>query len=187
MRTIALALALLATGCADSAPPSDETADAADTVVPEVPDAPPAFAEDAPELLTALRARMDSTEAASYRAAGADLDGDGTNELVAHVTGSVACEAGGCHTYVFQPDGDSLRMVTRIEATRPPVAVSVERANGWLDLLVRVEGDGATPGTARIRHTGQGYPVKAARQTLTDETGTVLIDSVMMDASLPLQ
>ena len=188
MRLPVLALALFAAGCADGSldsPTADVTS--AESAADAPADAPlAAFAEDAPELLAALRSRFDATSPAEYRAAGVDLDGDGTDEVVAHVIGPDVCGTGGCQTYVFQADGDSLRQVTSMSVSRTPVAVSVERSNGWLDLLVQVSGGGAEAGTARMKHTGRGYPTNPTRQSLTDEEGAVLISGDMTDRALPI-
>jgi hypothetical protein len=94
-----------------------------------------------------------------YFAKQVDLNGDGRPEIIAHVAGPMVCGTGGCNTLVFAQDDQSLRLVSNIPVTRPPIVVATTTTQGWRDLIVRVSGGGILPGhDARLRFDGRTYP-----------------------------
>ncbi len=123
----------------------------------------------------------DQTGDARYFAKAVDLDGDGRPEVVAHVAGPMVCGTGGCDTLVLAPEGQGLRLVTRMTVSRPPIVAAETRSNGWRDLVVRVSGGGIIPGyDALLQFDGVTYPdnptVDPAKPLGAAVPGTVLIE-----------
>ena len=52
--------------------------------------------------------------------------------------------------YVFEPDGDSYRLITDIALARNPIIVSDHKTNGWKDLIMFVAGGGTLPGYYKV-------------------------------------
>ena len=169
-------------GCASdpSAPPSSapeatapDTAAPADSVALGAP-APEASGGGALEAALRERYGPDDGEV-RYLVGWVDLDGDGTNEAVAHVVGPLVCGSGGCATLVFTPGaGGGLRLVSETTVSRTPVVALPERTEGWRDLAVAVGGGGARGGFARLRFDGEAYPgnpTVAPAEPLAPEAG----------------
>lgn len=96
---------------------------------------------------------------ARYRAATADLNRDGADEIILWAQEPVMCGSGGCALFVLTPQGRRYRVVTRMTVTRPPVRVLATSTRGWRDLGVRVSGGGiGQPYEARMRFDGRSYP-----------------------------
>ncbi len=93
-----------------------------------------------------------------YFDAWTDLNGDGRNEIIVHVIGSMACGTGGCSTLVFTPEASAYRLVTTITVSRPPIGTSSRSTNGWKNLVVHVAGGGAKAHDAELRFDGRTYP-----------------------------
>ena len=97
-----------------------------------------------------------------YFHAATDLNGDGRDEIVAHVVGPMVCGTGGCDTLVFTASADpagGYREVARVSVSRPPVQAAQTSVNGWRNLLVRVAGGGlAESYDAELSFDGDRYP-----------------------------
>ena len=94
-----------------------------------------------------------------FLAAETDLNGDGQDEVVVHVTSRDYCGSGGCVTLVLQRTGQGYRTVMRASVTRPPIRVLETRHQGWKDIGVTVSGGGAGPAyEAALAFDGRRYP-----------------------------
>lgn len=107
-----------------------------------------------------------------YRAARADLNGDGAAEIILWSQEPAMCGSGGCVLFVLTPQGRRYRVVTRMTVTRPPVRVLASATRGWRDLGVRVSGGGITrPYEARLRFDGRSYPRNPSTAPATPANG----------------
>jgi hypothetical protein len=94
-----------------------------------------------------------------FLAAETDLNGDGQDEVVVHVTSRDYCGSGGCVTLVLQRTGQGYRTVMRASVTRPPIRVLETRHQGWKDIGVTISGGGAGPAyEAVLAFDGRRYP-----------------------------
>ena len=94
-----------------------------------------------------------------FLAAETDLNGDGQDEVVVHVTSRDYCGSGGCVTLVLQRTGQGYRTMMRASVTRPPIRVLETRHQGWKDIGVTVSGGGAGPAyEAALAFDGRRYP-----------------------------
>ena len=94
-----------------------------------------------------------------FLAAETDLNGDGQDEVIVHVTSRDYCGSGGCVTLVLQRTGQGYRTVMRASVTRPPIRVLETRHQGWKDIGVMVSGGGAGPAyEAALAFDGRRYP-----------------------------
>ena len=156
-----LALALTACGQPDAPEPAPPVAQpaAAPAVTPATPPVPTQAAPAGLE--TALRGLHADDGALTYAHASVDLNGDGTDEVLAYVMGPMVCGSGGCNLYVLAPDGgnggEGWRVVTRTSVTQTPVGVLTTSTNGWRDLAVSIGGGGAEAGWVRLTYDGRTY------------------------------
>ena len=156
--TVIAATALLA-ACGGADPAADDrmaaeevtTADAA-VVAPESPDEElrawirANYAEDAGEDGTLL-----------YRSGQVDLDGDGTDEILAYVGGPMLCGTGGCSLVVLQHGEQGLDPIGDIGPSQLPVGVYDSETFGWKDLAVSIYGGGIEGGVARVPFGENAY------------------------------
>lgn len=176
MRASPLLIALLVSGCAaPEAPPAEPTP-------PNVTPAAPGEARQTPEVAlneALLAIYGPETGEVRYFSGQIDLDGDGVDEIIAHVAGPTVCGSGGCTTLVFTPEGSGLRRVADVSVSRPPIVAAETRTNGWRDLVVSVSGGGAQSGQALLAFDGTAYPgnpTVAPAQALGEAPpGTVVI------------
>jgi hypothetical protein len=116
-----------------------------------------AVASDA--LQSHINKALQSPTDVGFRAAEADLNGDGKDEVVVYVTSPDYCGSGGCVTLVLQRAGDGYRTMMRASVTRPPIRVLETRHHGWKDIGVTVSGGGAgSPHEAAMEFDGRRYP-----------------------------
>ncbi|MEB3358719.1 MAG: hypothetical protein VKK04_18480 [Synechococcales bacterium] len=94
----------------------------------------------------------------------ADLNGDGLKEAIAYLTGPQTCGTGGCTTLIYEPTEAGYELVTRLTLVNYPIVVSDETTQGWSDLVLTVEGGGATPGYRRLKYNGTTYPSNPSTQ-----------------------
>ena len=73
-----------------------------------------------------------------------DLNGDGAQEAVVHLTGPGVCGTGGCTTLVFQwdPSAAGYTKTHHIPTTRPPIHASRHEGCPWSMLWVQRSGGG---------------------------------------------
>jgi len=94
-----------------------------------------------------------------YVVAFRDLDGDGKNEAIVHLTGSDYCGSGGCNTLILKRNADSWKIVTSMTITHPPIRVLENVVHGWHSIAVFVAGGGILPGyEAELAFNGKTYP-----------------------------
>ena len=114
-----------------------------------------------------------------FLAAETDLNGDGQDEVVVHVTSRDYCGSGGCVTLVLQRTGQGYRTVMRASVTRPPIRVLETRHQGWKDIGVMVSGGGAGPAyEAALAFDGRRYPSNPTTppaRPVKDAAGVTLI------------
>ena len=93
------------------------------------------------------------------RAAAADLNGNGSPEIIVYADGPRRCGGGGCTLFILTPDAQTYRIVTRLTVTRPPIRVLETATRGLRDLGVGVGGGGiGPPHEVRLRFDGRSYP-----------------------------
>ena len=113
-----------------------------------------------------------------YASARADLDGDGTDEVLAYVGGPMMCGTGGCNLVVLKRDGDGYREVGELSVVQLPVGVLKSKTNGWRDLAVSVSGGGRPADIMRVPFDGKAYasnPTTSPAEPV-DTIGKVLIE-----------
>lgn len=114
-----------------------------------------------------------------FLSAETDLNGDGRDEVVVHVTSRDYCGSGGCVTLVLQRTGQGYRTVMRASVTRPPIRVLETRHQGWKDIGVTVSGGGAGPAyEAALAFDGRRYPSNPTTppaRPVKDAAGVTLI------------
>jgi len=114
-----------------------------------------------------------------FLSAETDLNGDGQDEVVVHVTSRDYCGSGGCVTLVLQRTGQGYRTVMRASVTRPPIRVLETRHQGWKDIGVTVSGGGAGPAyEAALAFDGRRYPSNPTTppaRPVKDAAGVTLI------------
>ncbi len=101
--------------------------------------------------------RIDETTKFSY--AFVDLNGDGKDEAIVHMTGRSWCGTGGCITYVLTPDGNAYRFVARVPATRTPIRVLDKMTHGWHSISTIIREDATHIYEGELRFNGQKYPL----------------------------
>lgn len=87
-----------------------------------------------------------------------DLNDDGAPEALVYLMGSYTCGSGGCTMLILESTGQSYEMVSRMTLVNPPVVIANEKTAGWKDLIIYVQGGGATPHYARLQFDGSRYP-----------------------------
>lgn len=153
-----LALALTACGQAETPEPAPPVAQPATTAAATLA-TPPTTSQAAPAgLEAALRGQHADDGGLTYASASVDLNGDGTDEILAYVMGPMVCGSGGCNIYVLAREGEGWRVVTRTSVTQTPVGVLTTSTNGWRDLAVSIGGGGAEAGWVRLTYDGRTYP-----------------------------
>ena len=90
-----------------------------------------------------------------------DLNGDGNDEAIVHVTGRTWYGTGGCQLYILTPDRGSYRFVARVPATRPPIRVLDNVRNGWHSIAIIVREDSEHIYEEELRFNGRKYPLGA--------------------------
>ncbi|MBW0144580.1 hypothetical protein [Sphingomicrobium clamense] len=87
----------------------------------------------------------------------ADLDGDGSDEVLAYPMGPMTCGSGGCTLYVLSPAGTSYRILDEISVSRLPIYKLPAGADGWAELGITVGGGGMEGGVMAVPHDSAGY------------------------------
>jgi len=114
-----------------------------------------------------------------YRAAGADINGDGRAEALVLLEGEDWCANTGCTLAIFIHNRFGYRPIATIRRVRGPVIIANERQNGWSNLVV---GTGLPKYDNRVvlRFGANGYPGNAVILTPlprdVEVAGEVLIE-----------
>lgn len=88
---------------------------------------------------------------------GADLDGDGKEEVLAYVGGPMLCGTGGCNLVVLKDDGANLIKIGDVSVAQMPVGVLNTKTSGMRDLAVSVAGGGAKAAIMKVPFDGKAY------------------------------
>ncbi len=73
-----------------------------------------------------------------YAAEWFDLNGDGSREVLLTIPTSDFCGSGGCDLWVLTDEGKLISKTTVVDF---PIGISIERTEGWLDLLAYSNGE----------------------------------------------
>jgi heat shock protein HslJ len=116
-----------------------------------------------------------------------DLDGDGGNEVLAYLLGSIACGSGGCDMKLLRRENGALRVMQSFPITQLPVAASAPGPSGWRD-LIRTESGGGAPMSVVFHTFESGQYVESSRADALPEGANeiVLGEDITYDAGLPL-
>lgn len=125
-----------------------------------------------------------------YEYRGADLNGDGTPELVVYLSGDAWCAKTGCTLAVLRADKHGYKPVTTIRRVKRPIRVRAESKNGWRTLVVNTGGAGMPVQTVALQFTGRGYPGNATLLPpirMGDDMGTeALFENVQPVSAAPM-
>ncbi|HEY5804986.1 MAG TPA: hypothetical protein VIT90_14945 [Lysobacter sp.] len=146
--------------------------------------APPAVSEHqrAQIALGAFLASRSIREMPAHRDANADLNGDGTQDLLMLLDDQNWCDAGGCTLLVFRGGADGYKLVSDSVSTRAPIAVADRVNRGWHDLLVTVGSDGES-GVVAMEFDGTRYPNDPTMGALLDPSRLVSAKPLIVSAA----
>ena len=154
--TLATAIALVVLSCAGCS--TNARSDAQASAPLPAPVDEKALADKALETFLASRSIR---EVPARQDALADLDGDGTKDLLMLLDDQNWCVADGCTLLVFHGGKDGYRFVGQSVSVQAPIAVGARINRGWHDLLVNV-GGGGEAGTVALEFDGTPYPAAPA-------------------------
>jgi len=144
--SLVVALAVGLAACSPAKPPPPAT-----PALPPQPATPPWRAVEALRNLV-----FDSK--ANYAFAMVDLNGDGSEEVVAYVMSPDFCGSGGCPLFVLTTYGRRYAVVGQTTVTQTPIRLLPSSTNGWRDLSVAVGGGGAPVRQVKMVFDGRFYP-----------------------------
>lgn len=154
--------------------------------------ADPALEKAIVDILTDRSGDTSLLASTRYTYSRVDLNDDGTPEALVYLMGSFTCGSGGCTMLVLEPARQSYELVSRMTLVNPPVVVTEEKTAGWKDLMIYVEGGGATPHYARLQYDGDRYPsnpsIAPAIPLNTTLSGTaILTEKMTADSAIQLK
>ncbi|WP_343343272.1 hypothetical protein WJT74_07390 [Sphingomicrobium sp. XHP0239] len=165
MRAIVLTLPLVLAACEEPVPPPPEKgaseideAETSATAAP-TPDAQSEVDEQAVATLlyNELRDAIGDPSSLSLEIGTADLDGDGTAEVLAYAMSPMICGTGGCSLYVLRRAGSGYRILDEIGPSQLPVFRLSPGDDGWASLGVTVSGGGMPEQVMEVPHETTGY------------------------------
>jgi len=112
---------------------------------------------------------------ASYVYSLVDLNGDGNDEVIVYLMGSIFCGTGGCNMMVFTKGDDGYRLVKNFSLARTPVIASPVVNNDWKDLWKMESGGGAKATFVRYAFDGKTYAEKERKGSEKIPEGTVCL------------
>ncbi|MEO0619898.1 MAG: hypothetical protein AAFZ01_11555 [Pseudomonadota bacterium] len=86
---------------------------------------------------------LNSGAEGTHRIVGADLDGDGSPEILAHVRGDAYCAPTGCTLLILKQGRTGYGVISKTLRVRTPVAIARTSQVGWRDVLVQTGLPGA--------------------------------------------
>jgi heat shock protein HslJ len=117
-----------------------------------------------------------------------DLNGDGEDEVLVYLLGSIFCGTGGCNLLLFTDGEDGYSLVNNFPISRLPVIVSPERTEGWNNLIRPESGGGAEPSYVIHTFDGERYIEKERIPADTPPEGKrVLAGEFTFQDGIPLE
>ena len=147
-----------------------------------------AILEASPDFTKAMVA-VDN-QLARYIYSRVDLNGDGRDEVLVYLLGSIFCGSGGCNLLVFTGTGtgDEYALVNTFPISRTPVIVSAETTNGWNNLVRPESGGGAEASYVTHTFDGERYVESERVSADTAPEGTrVLAGEFTFEDGIPLE
>jgi hypothetical protein len=103
-----------------------------------------------------------------------DLNGDGADEVLVFLLGSIFCGSGGCNLLLFSAGEEGYALVDEFPITRMPVIAAPDMTAGWRDLIRMESGGGAEASYVRHVFNGDEYVEKERMSADTTPEGTQL-------------
>lgn len=117
-----------------------------------------------------------------------DLNGDGNQEALVYLLGSIFCGSGGCDLFLFRPGKQGYTLVNKFPISRLPVIVSPHKTNGWHDLIRPESGGGALPSYVVHAYDGKHYAERHRLPgNLTPEGKRYLAGEFTFQDGIPLE
>ena len=130
--------------------------------------------------------KIDGSEA-RYGYGRVDLNGDGTEEVLAILMGSIFCGTGGCNLLLLREE-DGYTVINTFPISRLPIIVSDQKTAGWSDLLRPEYGGGVERSYVKHVFDGSRY-VQAERLPgdVTPEGTWLLAGEYSYETGIPLK
>jgi heat shock protein HslJ len=117
-----------------------------------------------------------------------DLNGDGQDEVLVYLLGSIFCGTGGCNLLLLESAGDGYALINEFPISRVPVIVSPGRTGGWNDLFRPESGGGAPPSFVRHAFDGARYVERERLPAEPAPAGTrILAGDLAFEVGVPLE
>lgn len=136
------------------------------------------FAQAAPPVLSLTQAALQKIDPGikpdHYDIARTDLNGDGTEDVLALMNGKSGYRgSGGAAMFILKGVPGGFESLGSVKVVNEPIYARKSGHHRFRDLLVTVRGGGAQPGLAALDFDGKNYPaspgVALAQQEKTDE------------------
>ena len=178
-------LSLLLAACVDSPDSSANDAKFRPQIADGQAPAQRTAAPDGKLIADAIQAHLGQRailgENSRLKTAWSDLDGDGRDEAIVHVTDPAMCGTGGCNLFILAGDDRRWEVIDELTITHLPIYRLAPGADGWAELGVTVAGGGLARMVMAVPHGPNGYAhnptvpparsidPKDAKQLLTDD------------------
>jgi hypothetical protein len=125
---------------------------------------------------------------ARYAYGRVDLNGDGAEEVLAILMGSIFCGTGGCSLLLLKDENDGYTVMNTFPISRLPVIVSNQKTAGWSDLVRPEYGGGVERSYVKHVFDGSRY-VQAERLPgdVTPEGTWLLTGEYSYETGIPLE
>lgn len=147
-----------------------------------------AILKASPAYVKAVVDAKDRSAWARYIYSRVDLNGDGRDEVLVYLLGSVFCGTGGCTMQVFTRAEDGYALVGNFPTSRTPVSVSAAKTGGWNDILRLESGGGMAPSYVRHAFDGTQYVERGRTPGGTAPEGKrYLVGELTATTGIPLE
>ncbi|GAM57128.1 membrane protein [Vibrio ishigakensis] len=92
----------------------------------------------------------ETADGTKYNSGKADLNGDGSDEILILMEGMEYCGTGGCTAFIIDSDNNQ---IARMTVTELPIMLGHRETNGWKNLIVWSNGY-----LRLVKHDGTSYP-----------------------------